>query len=306
MQQAYNAANTANYDRYGQILGGYDQLAQDTQQLAGTQRQQALQQQAGAAQRTLSDFDVTSGQIGRGYQDRLGRNLGYVEDVGAYERDRIARSSQQGQARADQSAINRGLYNTTVTGAMQRGVQSDAAQQNLALSDQLARMRADIDTRLSGDALSAQQSQQQQRLGYMSQASGQQAQTQRFYDEMLGRVSQQVPSERLRFMEARTDEGPSQESMANIMLQAGQQEQAQKQADRDRWLDWAKVGVAGIGALVPGGGAMSTVMQGMMPGAQTRVPPPYMSPNAIPSPSTGRTQQYRGYVPDFWPNTMIA
>ena len=99
-----------------------------------------------AYQTVTSDYDAIAA-------DALAtreRNMARVDQYGASARQDLDIRNRQEMARAGQSAIQRGLGNTTVYDSLQRGQQFDNTRQHLALEDQLLQNRISTDSSLSG------------------------------------------------------------------------------------------------------------------------------------------------------------
>ncbi len=77
------------------------------------------------------------------------RNMGRIDQYGNSMRQDLAIKNQQALAAANQSAIKRGLGNTTITDSLARGVNFDNTRQTLALEDQLLANRISTDSSLS-------------------------------------------------------------------------------------------------------------------------------------------------------------
>lgn len=182
-------------DLQSQVVGGYGQRAAN---LTG--------QQQGLQNRLMSAYDAARGnvtglyrndrdllnalynartanvmqQLGQeragiegGYQERLQRNLGYLEDMGQRARREIQERSAADQARATQGLINRGLFNTTVMDTVGRGIREEEQQRMLDLEEMLNRRRVDIDAALSGDLLGARGQWAGRGLDFLQSLTGQ-------------------------------------------------------------------------------------------------------------------------------------
>lgn len=77
------------------------------------------------------------------------RNMARIDQYGNSARQDLDISSKQALARASQSAIMRGLGNTTIQDSMVRGQNFDNGRQKLALEDQLLQNRISTDSSLS-------------------------------------------------------------------------------------------------------------------------------------------------------------
>lgn len=78
------------------------------------------------------------------------RNMGRIDQYGASMRQDLDIAGQQALAKASQSAIMRGLGNTTIQDSLVRGQNFDNGRQRLALEDQLLQNRISTDSSLSG------------------------------------------------------------------------------------------------------------------------------------------------------------
>ncbi len=106
----YNPDNQQNYDN---VLQGYRDM--------------------------ISSFSGNGGVVDRGYQNMIN---GYANDFGAGQRNQLALQRDQNMGNAQQSAISRGLGNTTTLDALTRGVNSDYGNSLLNLNDQIATNKA--------------------------------------------------------------------------------------------------------------------------------------------------------------------
>lgn len=168
-EQAQAQAKAANEARYKQILEGFGQRQQGY----------ALQQKA----------------MNEAYNQRWQRGLSYLTDAGEEERAAIADRYAMESSRAEQSAIGRGLHNTTVLDTLRRGVLFDRMKAELALAGQLRQQRLATDMGLSGEALRARQ---------FGVDRGDE-----IFQEKLGTI------------ERRTDAYPDPALLANLALQLG-------------------------------------------------------------------------------------
>lgn len=118
-QAGQNAANNANNQRYTQGLGVLSNTGNQANQFAA-QGQQQLQTGEGSAQ---------------GYiQNAIANNASF----GNAARQRVQLGLQNAQGSTAQSAVSRGIGNTTVLDALQRGNARDAEQQNQAIDEAAA------------------------------------------------------------------------------------------------------------------------------------------------------------------------
>lgn len=122
-RKAQRKANAANEARYGQALG-YGQAGM------------GLLDNAIRAGRAARDKGIAQAETG----SRYARDQ--IESVGGAERRRIAESFQQEKGANASSAMQRGLYNTSVLDAANRGASIDMNRANLELTDRLAELRS--------------------------------------------------------------------------------------------------------------------------------------------------------------------
>lgn len=128
-QQAQRAA-----ERQAATLGGYDQQMIKSQSL-GNQGYQTL---AGNYDAVAADAAATRE-----------RNMARVDQYGNSMRQDLDIKAKQAMAAAGQSAIKRGLGNTTIYDSLQRGQQFDNTRQQLSLEDQLLQNKISTDSSLS-------------------------------------------------------------------------------------------------------------------------------------------------------------
>jgi hypothetical protein len=125
----------------------------DAERLAQQQRAAARQQQV------IGGYDQLQADA---YATRE-RNMGRIDQYGSSMRQDLDIRNQQAITAARQSAIKRGLGNTTIYDSLERGQQFDNTRQKLALEDQLLQNRISTDS-----SLSAQYQQMgDRRLGYI-------------------------------------------------------------------------------------------------------------------------------------------
>lgn len=104
-------------------------------------------EQAKALADIQSGYSAAQGEL----RDRYDRNMGYANQYGASMRSDLADQRQRDLGAANQSAIRRGLGNTTIRDSLNRGVNADYTRNNLALEDRLLQNRLATDQALSGD-----------------------------------------------------------------------------------------------------------------------------------------------------------
>lgn len=100
------------------------------------------------------------------------RNMARIDQYGNSQRSDLAIQNQQALAAARQSAIQRGLGNTTIQDSMVRGQNFDNTRQNLALEDQLLQNRISTDASLSQNYQDRLQSRAQGLANQWSQNTG--------------------------------------------------------------------------------------------------------------------------------------
>lgn len=143
------------------VIGGYDQQMLNSR-AAGNQAYQTL---AGNYDAIAADAAATRA-----------RNMGRIDQYGNSMRQDLAIKNQQALAAANQSAIKRGLGNTTITDSLARGVNFDNQRQVMSLEDQLLQNRIATDSSLSNTYQGVLQnraqglnSQANQNIGYDNQ-----------------------------------------------------------------------------------------------------------------------------------------
>lgn len=181
--QMLNSRNAGN-DAYGVLQGNYDAIAADA-----------------AATRA--------------------RNMARVDQYGGSMRQDLAIKNQQALAAANQSAIKRGLGNTTIADSLARGVNFDNTRQQMALEDQLLQNRIATDSNLSG----AYQGVLANRAGALNQQANQNISN----DNGLAQ-------NRLGYIGGIQENMDGFNTVANLYSQQLQMENANQQADLDRQL----------------------------------------------------------------------
>lgn len=102
-----------------------------------------------------------------GYSQRIANNrnladqqMGYVDAYGASQRRALNEQKTQQLAASRQSALRRGLGNTTIQDSLDRGVNADYSRANMQLEDQLLQNRLNqnqtnigLENQLTGDRL---------------------------------------------------------------------------------------------------------------------------------------------------------
>lgn len=87
------------------------------------------------------------------YQDRYSRNMGALGQLSNQELQDANMRYDQNRDRSDQSAISRGLHNTTVTDSLRRGVEQDRSAELRRINDAKTMRQIGLDTGLSKDKL---------------------------------------------------------------------------------------------------------------------------------------------------------
>jgi len=121
-------------DRQGAVIGGYDQQIANNR-LMGDQGYQMLQ----------GNYDAIAADAAA----TRARNMDRIDQYGNSMRSDLDIKSRQAIAAANQSAIQRGLGNTTILNSLERGATFDNNRQKLALEDQLLQNRISTDSSLS-------------------------------------------------------------------------------------------------------------------------------------------------------------
>lgn len=121
--------------RQNAVIGGYDQQIANSRRLGD----QGYNQLASNYDQVAADAAATRE-----------RNMGRIDQYGNSMRQDLAIKNQQALAAAAQSAIKRGLGNTTITDSLVRGQNFDNTRQQMSLEDQLLQNRISTDSQLSG------------------------------------------------------------------------------------------------------------------------------------------------------------
>lgn len=122
-------------ERQKAVIGGYDQQMANSR-AAGQQGYDML----------AKNYDAIAADAAA----TRARNMGRIDQYGNSMRQDLAIKNQQALAAAQQSAIKRGLGNTTITDSLVRGQNFDNTRQMLTLEDQLLANRISTDSNLSG------------------------------------------------------------------------------------------------------------------------------------------------------------
>lgn len=153
---AAKAANAANYKRYKQALGIWDQLQ--------GQQSNIYNQAQGLLGQSLAT-------IRSGY----GAAANSLAGSGTTAKQGILAREKQSTASSQQSLIDRGLYGSTTLDAAQRGISYDASQQMSAVDETIGRMMSELQvgqTQAESGALKGMAAFQQQRYQSLSDMLG--------------------------------------------------------------------------------------------------------------------------------------
>ncbi len=193
-------ANNANLERYGEgkgilqqskrdvlgtINGGYDALLKRQQEIAGGLRDK---------------FNTQSGEIlGLVGQDSTGA---------AMERERRHRENQLG--RTSQSAINRGITNTTVVDSLNRGIEDDSRLREEEIQNAQRDREVSVRQNLLAQMLPTEFRLNEAETGMMQNRIGQTVP-----------AMQQADRDLVGFIERRQDEGPNMALYSQLLAQEG-------------------------------------------------------------------------------------
>ncbi len=130
-QQQYNTARAANETRYNDILSKYDAA--------------------------IGKYQTDAAGVLQGYQDRYNTGIAALTGLGDTARSDANRQFNQLGARTTQSAISRGLGNTTVRDALGRGVEQERQVALGRINEAVRTQTAGIQSQLSGEQLAASQ-----------------------------------------------------------------------------------------------------------------------------------------------------
>lgn len=190
--------------RQAAVIGGYDtQMANS--RLAGGNAYDTLQ----------SNYD----KIASDAEATRARNMGRIDQYGNSMRQDLAIKNQQALAAANQSAIQRGLGNTTIANSLARGVNFDNTRQQLSLEDQLLQNRIATDSNLSN----AYQSVLANRAGALNSQANQN----------IGNDNQ-LANQRLSYIGGIQENMDGFNTVANLYSQGLQMDNANQQAEIDR------------------------------------------------------------------------
>jgi hypothetical protein len=198
------AMSARDVARQKAVIGGYDQQMLNSR-AAGNQAYQTL---AGNYDAIVSDAEATRA-----------RNMGRIDQYGNSMRRDLDVKSQQSMAAANQSAIQRGLGNTTILNSLQRGAAFDNTRQKLTLEDQLLQNRISTDSSLS----SAYQGAMSNRAGALNNQANQN----------IGNDNQ-LAGNRLGYIGGIQENMDGFNTVANLYSQQLQMQNANEQAELDR------------------------------------------------------------------------
>lgn len=216
-----------------QAVGGYAGLAAaaDTERIAQAQRaaeRQAAtmagyeQQIASSAQRGDQGYQQLASnydQIAADAAATRARNMERIDQYGNSMRQDLDIKNKQALAAAAQSAIKRGLGNTTIQDSLVRGQNFDNTRQRLSLEDQLLQNRIATDSQLSG----AYQGVMQNRANSLNSQWNQNIQN-----------DNQLAGQKLGYLGSIQENMDGFNSVANLYTQLWQMENANQQALLDR------------------------------------------------------------------------
>ena len=189
-EQERRAAAQRNADRAAIIEAGYQQQIGNSRELADQGYQRLNTDYAGVT----ADAQATRD-----------RNLARVDQYGNSLRSDLDIKNRQALAAASQSAIQRGLGNTTIQDSLVRGQNYDNTRQMMSLEDQLLQNRISTDSNLSKNYQDTLQARAQGLANQWNQNTANE-------NDLTGK--------RLQFLENIQDEGPSFTDVGNYYLQA--------------------------------------------------------------------------------------
>lgn len=229
---AYSRNNPHGLIGGASVLGSYASLAAQANQ----DRQASMQRAADRQNAVIAGYDQQIGnsrQLGdQGYNILAGnydalsadaaatrdRNMARIDQYGNSMRSDLNIANQQALSKASQSAIQRGLGNTTIQDSMVRGQNFDNTRQRLSLEDQLLQNRISTDASLS-DAYQST---------LLNKATGLASQ----WNQNMSNENQ-LTSNRLGYIGGIQDDKQFSD-IANIYSQGLQMENANQQASYDR------------------------------------------------------------------------
>lgn len=192
--------------RQNAVIGGYDA------QLANSR---------GAGQAAYNTLQGNYDAIAADALATRERNMGRIDAYGNSMRQDLAARNAQAIAAAKQSAVQRGLGNTTVYDSLVRGQNFDNTRQVMSLEDQLLQNRISTDSGLS----SAYQNVLANRAGALNSQANQNISN-----------DNQLAQNRLGYIGGIQENMDGFNTVANLYSQQLQMENANQQADIDRQL----------------------------------------------------------------------
>ena len=232
LQQSQDQANTANVQRYNDLLQG---IADTGQQVGGTYDQ---------ARSQLSEL---GGQVGGTYDQAYG----LMEGLGQAGATRIGQGVEQQIAGNQQSLISRGLGNTTIGVNVDQQARQQGEQQLQALYEGVAREKAGVLQNQAGAQLNLGQMGQQ---GFQSQASNQ-VQLGQMQSQGIQSLTQQAPNMQLYAeMIKQASQGAAADAQAKKADASIQQQIMQKKLDEPIFPDTSGGGGGGGSGGGSGGG----------------------------------------------------
>lgn len=240
-QDAQNAANAANAGMYNNIMGGYNTLGNqmnNVQQSLGDLYGQRTNDFASGASNVLGNYGNLLnaqtqglGNIGAGYNQLLNNQMSRLGLLGQTEATDINQQYAQNLANQQQDLANRGLGNTTVQSAVARGNNLD---QTRALTNLAQNVAGQMNQTEMGAALPGLQF-QQQALGQEGNIAGQGLQAQQsFLPQIAGLQGEALNygqnalgnqmglgQNQLNFMQSVNQTGPDFNTLANLATAIG-------------------------------------------------------------------------------------
>ena len=210
--------------RQGEVIGGYDTQITNSRARGEEGYQRLSDDYAGVTADALATRE---------------RNMARVEQYGTSMRDDLNRKNTQNLAKASQSAIMRGLGNTTIHDSLVRGQNFDNNRQMMSLEDQLLQNRISTDSNLSNVYQNALQNRAQM-LGNQWNLNTQS-------DNALA-------TGRLNYIGGINENMDGFNSVANLYSQGLQMQNANQQAYYDRRLRQSQSPQASTGARKTDGG----------------------------------------------------
>lgn len=190
--------------RQSQVMAGYQQQLENSRRL-GEQGYSRLQSDYAPL---VADAAATRA-----------RNMGRIDQYGQSMRADLDAKARQAMAAAQQSAIQRGLGNTTIRDSLMRGQAFDNARQQMSLEDQLLQNRIATDSQLSGVYQGALQNR--------AQGLNQQ------WNQNIG-VENQIQGNRLGYLGSIQENMDGFNTVANLYTQKLQMENQNQQAQLER------------------------------------------------------------------------